>query len=57
MPRCAEELRPISRSIISLNPPDHTRIRKLVQPSFTGRGMEAMRPKIQATVDDRCWTA
>ncbi|MEZ4564155.1 MAG: cytochrome P450 [Thermomicrobiales bacterium] len=47
-----EELRPISRSIISLDPPDHTRIRKLVQPSFTGRGMEAMRPKIQATVDD-----
>jgi cytochrome P450 len=47
-----EEIRPIARSIISLDPPDHTRIRKLVQPSFTGRGMEAMRPKIQATVDD-----
>src|SRR5215212_6825157 len=31
---------------------DHTRIRKLVQPSFTGRGMEAMRPSIQKTVDD-----
>ncbi len=47
-----EEIRPIARSIISLDPPDHTRIRKLVQPSFTGRGMEAMRPKIQATVDE-----
>ncbi|MFN8678135.1 MAG: cytochrome P450 [Thermomicrobiales bacterium] len=51
-PEVPEELRPISRSIISLDPPDHTRIRRLVQPSFTGRGMEAMRPKIQATVDD-----
>ncbi|MFT4037665.1 MAG: cytochrome P450 [Thermomicrobiales bacterium] len=45
------EIRPIARSIISLDPPDHTRIRKLVQPSFTGRGMEAMRPQIQQTVD------
>ncbi len=51
-PEVPEELRPISRSIISLDPPDHTRIRKLVQPSFTGRGMETMRPRIQATVDD-----
>jgi cytochrome P450 len=51
-PEAPEELRPIARSIISLDPPDHTRIRKLVQPSFTGRGMEAMHPKIQATVDD-----
>ena len=46
-----EEFRPIARSIISLDPPDHTRIRKLVQPSFTGRTMEAMRGKIQETVD------
>lgn len=47
-----EEFRPLARSIISLDPPDHTRIRKLVQPSFTGRGMDAMRPSIQQTVDD-----
>ena len=47
-----EEFRPISRSIIALDPPDHDRIRKLVQPSFTGRGMEAMRPDIQQVVDD-----
>jgi cytochrome P450 len=47
-----EEFRPFVRSIISIDPPDHTRIRKLVQPSFTGRGMEAMRPSIQKTVDD-----
>ena len=47
-----EEFRPFARSIISIDPPDHTRIRKLVQPSFTGRGMEAMRPGIQRIVDD-----
>jgi cytochrome P450 len=47
----AEEFRPLSRSLISIDPPDHTRIRKLVQPSFTGRGMEAMRGSIQEVVD------
>ena len=47
-----EEFRLFSRSIISLDPPDHTRLRKLVQPSFTGRGMEALRGSIQEIVDD-----
>src|SRR5918997_577886 len=47
----AEEFRPLARSLISIDPPDHTRIRKLVQPSFTGRGMEAMRGSIQEVVD------
>jgi cytochrome P450 len=47
-----EEFRLFSRSIISLDPPDHTRLRKLVQPSFTGRGIEALRGSIQQVVDD-----
>ncbi|HEY0128697.1 MAG TPA: cytochrome P450, partial [Rubrobacteraceae bacterium] len=47
-----EEFRLFSRSIIALDPPDHTRLRKLVQPSFTGRGMEALRGSIQEIVDD-----
>src|SRR3712207_9376391 len=34
------------------DPPDHTRLRKLVQPSFTGRGMQALRGSIQQIVDD-----
>ena len=51
MPETPEEFRPFTRSIISIDPPDHTRIRKLVQPSFTGRGMEAMCPGIQQVVD------
>src|SRR5918995_891514 len=50
--RTPEEFRLFSRSIISLDPPDHTRLRKLVQPSFTGRGMEALRGSIQQIVDD-----
>jgi cytochrome P450 len=47
-----EEFRLFSRSIISLDPPDHTRLRKLVQPSFTGRGMEALRGSIQQIADE-----
>jgi cytochrome P450 len=51
-PPMPEEFRPLSRSILLLDPPDHTRLRKLVQPSFTGRGMEALRGSIQQIVDD-----
>jgi len=51
-PETPEEFRPFTRSLLGIDPPDHTRIRKLVQPSFTGRGMEALRPGIQAVVDE-----
>jgi cytochrome P450 len=51
-PPMPEELRPLSRSILLLDPPDHTRLRKLVQPSFTGRGMQALRGNIQQIADD-----
>ena len=44
--------RAIGKSLITLDPPDHDRIRKLVQPSFTGHGMDAMRPAIQRIADD-----
>ena len=47
-----EEFRLFSRSILSLDPPDHTRLRKLVQPSFTGRGIQALRGSIQQVADD-----
>jgi cytochrome P450 len=40
-----------SRAILNLDPPDHTRIRKLVSKAFTGRRVEQLRPSIQAQVD------
>src|SRR3712207_5240160 len=51
-PEMPEEFQLFSRSIVALDPPDHTRLRKLVQPSFTGRGMEALRGSIQQSADD-----
>ena len=48
----AEEFRILRRNILSIDPPDHTRLRKLVQPSFTNRQMEALRPRIQAIADE-----
>jgi cytochrome P450 len=47
-----EEFRPIAHSILLLDPPDHTRLRKLVQPNFTARAMELLRPRIQQLVND-----
>jgi cytochrome P450 len=43
--------------MLSADPPDHTRLRKLVQPSFTGAMMEALRPRIQEIADDLLETA
>ena len=37
--------------MLDLEPPDHTRIRRLVLQAFTPRTVEAMRPRIQAVVD------
>jgi cytochrome P450 len=39
--------RAISRNLLTLDPPDHTRLRKLVQPSFTGRAMASLDARIQ----------
>jgi len=47
-----EELRPLTRSLLSVDPPDHTRLRKLVQPSFKPKAMEALIPRIQQIADD-----
>ena len=41
----------LSQSLIEMDPPEHTRVRKLVQPTFTPRTMDAMRPSIQHTAD------
>jgi cytochrome P450 len=40
------------RAILNLDPPDHTRIRKLVSKAFTGRRVEQLREGVQAQVDE-----
>ena len=37
-------------SIINTDPPDHTRLRRLVAKAFTARRMEALRPRVQELV-------
>src|SRR5438045_8850891 len=41
-----------SHTILNLDPPDHTRLRKLVTKAFTPRVVENLRPRVQALVDE-----
>src|SRR5690606_30092553 len=41
-----------SNVLLFTDPPDHTRIRKLMSRAFTPRRVEALRPRVQAIVDD-----
>ena len=38
--------------MLSSDPPDHTRLRKLVTKAFTARRVETLRPRIEAITDD-----
>ena len=42
----------INAGILDMEPPDHTRVRKLVSKAFTPRFVENLRPRVQAIVDD-----
>ncbi len=42
----------IMRSLLMLDPPDHTRLRRLVTKAFTPRVVESLRPRVQALVDE-----
>jgi cytochrome P450 len=42
----------INAGILDMEPPDHTRVRKLVAKAFTPRYVEGLRPRVQAIVDD-----
>ena len=41
-----------THQILNLDPPDHTRLRKLVQQVFTPRMVEQLAPRVQVMVDD-----
>src|SRR4051794_30332183 len=41
-----------ARHMLSVDPPDHTRLRRLVSAVFTPRRVEGLRPRVQALVDD-----
>jgi cytochrome P450 len=41
----------VERSMLGLDPPDHTRLRRLVSKAFTPSSIEALRPMIQGLVD------
>lgn len=47
-----DEFRPLLSNLLSLDPPDHTRLRRLLQLSFTPRTMEAIRPRIQVIAEE-----
>jgi cytochrome P450 len=42
----------LARHMLSVDPPDHTRLRRLVAAAFSVRRIEALRPRIQMIVDD-----
>ena len=56
-PAAQEKLTPFrqhyeTQGLIHSDPPDHTRIRRLVLKAFTPPAIEAMRPQIQSIVDE-----
>jgi cytochrome P450 len=40
-----------ARHMLSVDPPDHSRLRRLVSSAFTPRHVEGLRPRVQAIVD------
>ena len=41
-----------AKTILNLDPPDHTRLRRLVSKAFTPRAIESLRPRIEQMVDE-----
>ncbi|WP_229073105.1 cytochrome P450 [Actinoplanes sp. DH11] len=42
----------LSRHMLATDPPDHTRLRRLVSAAFTARRIEALRPRIEQITDE-----
>src|SRR6185312_15275454 len=47
-----DEVRSLTKSLISVDPPDHTRLRGLVRKAFSPRLVERRRPRIQQIADE-----
>jgi cytochrome P450 len=45
-------LRPMTRNMLDLDPPDHTRLRALVQKAFTPKLVDQLRPRISELCED-----
>jgi cytochrome P450 len=45
-------LRQLFTSMLTINPPDHTRLRRLVSGAFTARRVQALRPAVERMVDE-----
>ena len=41
-----------ARHMLTVDPPDHTRLRRLVSAAFSPRRVEALRPRVQVITDD-----
>ncbi len=50
-PPIPEVMKPLSRNMLDMDPPDHERLRALVSKAFTPRLIERMRPRVQAIAD------
>jgi len=55
--RKRERSREGTKSILNLDPPDHTRLRRLVSLAFTPSAIERLRPRVQQLVDTALDTA
>lgn len=51
VPRCLP--RPPSPTMVTMDPPEHTRLRKLVVKAFTAKRLAELRPRIRQIVDER----
>ena len=51
IPPIPDVMKPLARNMLDTDPPDHERLRSLVQKAFTPRLIERMRPRVQAIAD------
>jgi len=51
-PETPDVFKPLQKNILTVDPPEHSRLRKLVQPSFTASAIEKLRPRIQQITDE-----